>query len=416
MKIAIIGTGISGLGAAYMLHPHHEITVYEKNATPGGHSRTVDVKIEDTSIPVDTGFIVFNKRNYPLLTRLFDHLKVPVAKSNMSFGVSIQNGWLEYGSVGLRALFAQPENLINGHYLGMLRDIFTFNKRAVEFADSNISLGECLNQLGMRQWFRDYYLLAMGAAIWSTPLEQMLAFPASTFIRFFSNHGLLTINDQPQWYTVKGSSREYIKLLCAPFKDRIRLNCGAVRVTRTPEGVEVVDTEGHTERYDQIVFACQPAQVLKMLEKPTTRELSILSAFIYQPNRAVLHRDTSFMPKRRAAWSSWVYLSEQEKDKSPQVSLSYWMNNLQPLETRTPIIVTLNPAREPAAGTLHDSYDFEHPVFDGPAIAAQKRVCEIQGSDRLWYTGAWQRYGFHEDGLLSAVIVSSLMGIKAPWL
>ena len=417
MHVAIIGAGISGLGAAYLLHPHHTITVYEKNDYLGGHSRTVDVHTSDGVVPVDTGFIVFNYRNYPNLSGLFKHLGVEVAKSNMSFGVSINDGWLEYGTQQLAYVFAQSQNLFRPAFWKMLTDILRFNQDALRSIedDEKITLGQLLDRLNMGPWFRDYYLLAMGGAIWSTPLAHMLDFPAAAFIRFFENHGLLTVNDQPQWHTVVGGSREYVKKLSEPFKDCIRNHCGVQKVVRTGEGVEVVDVHGNSEHYDQVIFACHSDQALAILDNPLPLEKELIGAFRYQPNTAVLHRDTRFMPKRRKAWSSWVYLSEERQDKNPSVSLSYWMNNLQPLATNTPIIVTLNPGREPDPSLVHDRFTFEHPVFDQAAISAQSRLNEIQGTDRIWYCGAWHRYGFHEDGLWSAVNVAEQMGVPIPW-
>ncbi len=416
-RIAIIGTGISGLGAAYLLHPHHQITVYEKNAYIGGHSRTVQVKTEEGDVPVDTGFIVFNRRNYPLLTGLFEHLNVPVAPSDMSFGVSINNAWIEYGTRRLTDIFAQKRNLLRPAFWQMIVDILRFNKQAAAYLESDpaLTLGECLQKMQMGEWFRDYYLLAMGGAIWSTPVAEMLRFPAVTFIRFFENHGLLTVNDQPQWYTVVGGSREYVARLTKGFADKIRLNCGVVNVIRRAEAVTVVDTQGEARQYDEIVFACHADQALAMIENPTIAERRILSAFSYQPNRAVLHRDLSLMPKRKSAWASWVYLSETVKDASPNVSLSYWMNNLQPLATEQPLIVTLNPGREPDPALVYDDHWFEHPLFDTAAIRAQAEVPILQGRDRLWFCGAYQRYGFHEDGLSSAVAIANLMGIDKSW-
>jgi len=417
-KIAIIGTGISGLGAAYLLHPHHDIVVYEKNAYIGGHSRTVDVKTPEGVVPVDTGFIVFNYRNYPLLAKLFATLNVPVTKSDMSFGASIEDGWLEYGTRQPANVFAQKRNLLRPKFWGMMRDVLRFNKQARLYLerDSSITLGQCLDELRMGAWFRDYFLLAMGAAIWSTPLAQMLDFPARSFIRFFDNHGLLALNDHPQWYTVLGGSREYVGRLTAPFKNRIRLNCGVTQVTRTAGGVAVQDSQGNTECFDQALFACHADQALAMIQSSTPEEQRILSKFHYQPNRMVLHSDLSFMPKHKGAWASWVYLSEKREDKSSAISLSYWMNHLQPMATNMPVIVTLNPAHEPRKELIHDEFMFEHPLFDTAAIQSQAEISTIQGQDRLWFCGAYQRYGFHEDGLASAVALVKKMGIEPPWI
>lgn len=416
-KIAIIGSGISGLGAAYLLNDANDITVFEKNHYPGGHSRTVEVKTSEGVVPVDTGFIVFNYRNYPLLTGLFKHLEVPVAKSDMSFGVSIKNGWLEYGTQNVSNIIAQKRNLLRLPFWRMMRDVFRFNKQAKAYLErhDDVSLGQCLDELNLGRWFREYYILAMGGAIWSMPLKQMLDFPAKTFIRFFDNHGLLSVNDQPQWYTVEGGSREYVRRISAPFKDKIKLNCGVKRVTRSDVAVHLTDEKDTEHTFDQVIFACHSDQAMAMLEKPTEEEKRMVGSVRYQPNEMILHSDTRFMPKRKDAWASWVYLSHEIQDQKPSVSLSYWMNSLQPLKTATPMIVTLNPGMEPDSKLIHDRYQFEHPVFDKPAIEAQSAIADIQGKNRTWYCGAWQRYGFHEDGLLSAVNVCKQLGAGIPW-
>jgi predicted NAD/FAD-binding protein len=415
MKIAIIGSGISGLGAAHLLHDKHEITLFEKNATLGGHSRTVNAKVDGIDIPIDTGFIVFNKRNYPNLVSLFNQLGVPIAKSDMSFGVSVNNAWLEYGTRRPLDIFSQKMNLLRPQFWQMLRDIFKFNKQAKKYLTSDITLGKCLDELGLGNWFKAYYLLPMGASIWSMPIHEMLAFPAQSFIRFFDNHGLLTINDQPQWYTVKGGSQEYIKLLTAPFADNIKRNCGIKKVIRHNNHIELLDASGIKTTYDQVIFACHTDQILNILAQPTKAEQQIIGAIDYQTNEMVLHSDTSFMPKRQSAWSSWVYLSDTKEDQTSSISLSYWMNNLQPLATKKPMLVTLNPGREPDAAKVYDRYTFHHPVFDKKAIDAQGCLEKIQGVDRIWYAGAWQGYGFHEDGLLSAVKIAKKLGAHIPW-
>lgn len=415
MKLAIVGSGISGLGAAYLLSKDNDITIYEKNDYIGGHSRTVDLNIDGSVVPVDTGFIVFNYRNYPNLTGLFEHIGVPIEKSDMSFGVSIDNCWLEYGTRKPLDIFAQKRNLFRLQFWRMLLDIVKFNKNAKKYINSDVSLGQCLQELGMGEWFKDYYLLAMGGAIWSTPLQGMLDFPASSFIRFFDNHGLLTITQQPQWYTVKGGSKEYVKLLCKSFKDRIKLSCPVEKIIRRDGYVEILSGDGQIAVFDEVILACHSDQALKMLSQATDEEKNILGSVKYQPNQMFLHWDTSFLQKRKNAWSSWVYLSENKKDATNSVSLSYWMNNLQPLNTKKPIIVTLNPHRQPDKSKIFDEYTFEHPVFDEEAVNAQGQLDKIQGKDKMWYVGAWQRYGFHEDGILSAVNVAKKLGAKIPW-
>lgn len=414
MKIAIIGTGISGLGAAYLLNPHHDITVYEKDTRPGGHSRTIDITPGDRPVAVDTGFIVLNDRNYPNLNGLFRHLNVPIQKSDMSFGASIDDGFLEYGSKGM---FAQARNLLRPAYWGMIFDILRFNRKAVAYLDrtDDITLSECLDELRMGEWFRRYYLQAMGAAIWSCSVETILKFPARTFIRFFHNHGLLTVNGHPQWYTVTGGSRVYVEKLTASFRNKIRLGCGAVSVTRAQDDVSVTDTTGHTEKYDHVVFACHGDQALKILKDADTKERAILGAFTYQKNHVVVHGDASLMPARRRAWASWIYLSEKRRDENPSVSLTYWMNNLQNLPTEHDVFVTLNPGRTPAAHLIHDRHDFDHPVFTRQSVRAQTEIESIQNVNRVSFCGAHLRYGFHEDGLLSAVNIARRLGADIPW-
>lgn len=414
MKIAIIGTGISGLSAAYELNQLHNITVYERNAYVGGHSRTIDISRDGSLIPVDTGFIVYNERNYPLLVKLFKKLKVPVVKSDMSFGVSVADGQLEYGS---KNMFAQPSNIFCPAFWRMIWNILRFNRIASKKPKlyEGKSLKEFLDILNMGDWFKKYYLQAMGAAIWSCSVETILSFPASSFITFFKNHGLLTVNDHPQWFTVDGGSREYVTRLSESFSGKIKYLHPVISVKRDNGKALVTDVSGNIEEYDEVVFACHADEALKMIADASKIEKEVLSAFHYQNNRVVVHGDTSFMPKRKGAWASWVYLSENKIDKSPSVSLSYWMNNLQNLKTDIPVIVTLNPAREPLDSLLYEEHSFMHPVFTNQTHIAQQRIDEIQGNNKYWFCGAYQRYGFHEDGLMSAMKMVKKMGVDISW-
>lgn len=412
MKIAIVGSGISGLSAALLLSAQHDVTLFEKNEYCGGHSRTIDVGSRRQ--PVDTGFIVFNHTNYPHLTALFRYLDVPTQKSDMSFGASIAQGWLEYSSKGL---FGQPANWVRPAFWRMLLDILRFNRQAEHYlqAPPEVTLGQVLTDLRLGSWFRDYYLLAMGAAIWSCSVQTMLAYPASSFIRFFKNHGLLTVNNQPQWHTVSGGSREYVKRLRARLNGQVRTGCGVTSVTRQAEGVELTTADGQTQCFEQVVLAVHADEALQLLANPSLAEREVLGSFEYQPNEAVTHCDGSFMPRRRSCWASWVYLSESKSDPRPVVSLTYWMNSLQGIPADNPVFITLNPGRPPKPDLVYDRHVFSHPVFTTAAIQAQQRLPEIQGRDRIWYVGAWQRHGFHEDGLLSAVTVAQQMGITPPW-
>jgi predicted NAD/FAD-binding protein len=413
MKIAVVGSGISGLSAAYLLHHSHDVTVFEKNDYIGGHSRTIDIAAGSQPLAVDTGFIVYNERNYPLLTGLFRHLGVATEKSDMSFGASIAGGRMEYGS---KNIFAQKMNLLKPQFWRMIADILRFNRQAEKFINAdNMTLHECLDALRMGPWFRDYYLLAMGAAIWSCPTDKIMNFPASTFIRFFKNHGLLTVNAHPQWRTVTGGSRAYVQRLTEPFRHKIKTGTAIVSATRTADGVTLTTKTGEVHTFDHVIFASHANETLHIIKDPSEDEKSILGAFTYQPNTVVVHRDDSFMPRRKSAWASWVYLSDGTAGTEPAVSLTYWMNNLQNIAHDTPVFITLNPPQMPAADKTYNTHVFSHPVFDHNAIRAQSKIGDIQGKNRTHFCGAWQRYGFHEDGLMSAVSVARQLGADIPW-
>jgi uncharacterized protein len=432
MKIAVIGSGISGLSAAYLLSRRYDVTLFEKNDYLGGHTRTVMARPQaGIDIPVDTGFIVFNYRNYPLLAQLFAELDVPVHKSDMSFGLTADNGWLEYGTPKPWNVFAQKRNLARPYFWQMMGDVRKFFKKAPDYlaggskhtpGHTGPTLGECLDDMQVGDWFRRYFLLPMGAAIWSCPVDTMLNFPAESFLRFFHNHGLLTFTDQPQWYTVTGGAQEYIGRLTERFGGTI-VRQGATNVERSDDpdgaGVHVTTADGARHGFDQVVFACHADQALALLDAPTDAERDILSAFRFQKNRTVLHGDVSFMPKRRAAWCSWTYLLENrdggEPDAPPNVTMSYWMNRLQSLDPRFPLIETLNPVRAPDPALVYDTFEFDHPIFDTAAVAAQARIMDIQGSRNSWFCGAWQRNGFHEDGLWSAVRVATALNAAPDW-
>jgi len=416
MKIAVIGSGVSGLAISYLLNKKHNITLFEKNDYVGGHARTVEINDNGKMIAVDTGFIVFNKLNYPLLTSLFKYLDIKVIKSAMSFGVSIDQGAIEYGTNTISSFFSQKKNLISFSFWKMLYDIFRFNSKAKVTVEQNpsINLEQLLEILKLSSWFKKYYLLPMGGSIWSTSVEEMLNFPAITFINFFENHGLLSISNQPQWYTVEGGSKEYVKKFSQSFLEQIKLNAQIEKVVRGEDCIEIHHKNKIVDKFDHVILATHPDTSLKLLESPSKLEQDILGSINYQKNLMVLHSDVDFMPQRKNAWSSWVYLSNSNNSEK-QVSLSYWMNNLQRLDTSTPIIVTLNPATKPNKNLIYDVYEFEHPVFNQKAIDAQKNIFKIQGASRIWYCGAWQRYGFHEDGLLSAVNLAKKFDVDIPW-
>jgi hypothetical protein len=422
MRIAIIGTGITGLSAAWLLHRDHDIAIYEKDDRIGGHSNTVDAPTEygQASVPVDTGFIVFNDTTYPNLVALFDHLDVPIHDSVMSFAVSARGGALEYSGSSLWHLFAQPRNLLRPSHHGMIGDILRFYREAPRLLtlaanDDGPSLGAYLRQGGYGRTFVDDHLLPMGAAIWSSTCAEMLNFPARSFVQFCQNHGLLRVRGRPTWRTVVGGSRTYVNKLSAPFADRVRTRCGAVRVERTPRGVAVRDTRGQWDRFDQVVMACHADQALGMLGDADRQERAILGAFRYQENTAILHRDPSLMPRRRRIWSSWNYMSEDDQAGGTAACVTYWMNRLQNIDPRHPLFVSLNPRRAPAASETIARFSYDHPQFDQVAIATQGRLSEIQGQRGLWFCGSYCGYGFHEDGLAAGLSVGEALGGQRPW-
>jgi predicted NAD/FAD-binding protein len=415
-KIAIVGTGISGLGAAWLLNPDHEITVYEKAPRVGGHSRTVTVDYDGTAIPVDTGFIVFNRPNYPNLTSLFAYLGVTVHDSDMTFSASIDDGWLEWGARNLDAVYGQRRNLLRPRFALLVRDVMRFNAgaEAAVARHPHFTMDQLITHMGLGDWFRRFYILPMAGAIWSCPLREMLAFPARTLVQFFVNHHLLSARGQPQWYTVTGGAQEYVSRLTAPFTHRILINCGAAAITRRDCKVQIRDTHGETKIYDEVVLACHGDEALAMLEDAGNDERAALSPFRYQKNIAVLHRDASLMPRRKRCWASWVYTSDGKTD-DPRICVSYWMNSLQKIDPRYPLFVSLNPGRDIPEHLVFDRHEFDHPVLDTAAIAAQPRVQALQGTRQTWFCGAHLRHGFHEDGLASAVTVARLLGSAIPW-
>lgn len=415
-RIAIIGSGISGMGAGYLLHAAHDITLYEKAKDIGGHSRTRAVTHGDREIAVDTGFIVFNYRNYPHLSAMFRHLQVPTQKSDMTFAITINHGAIEWGAKNPNAVFGQRSNLLRPAFYGFIRDIFRFNARALKTAERHpeMTLGQLLDHLRVGDWYRRYFILPVGGAIWSCSLEDMLSFPALSFTRFFKAHGLLSVIGQPQWHTVKGGSVEYVKRLTAPYAGRIRTDCGAAAVTREGGKVQVTDTRGETAVYDQVVLACHGNEALALLKDASDDERRVLGAFRYSRNRMVLHKDESIMPRRRRCWASWVYHSELENPKDA-IPVTYWMNLLQHIDPAYPLFVTLNPHRAIAPEHVFEEHVFEHPIYSPEAVAAQAALPLIQGRNHTWFCGAHWRNGFHEDGLSSAVAVAEALGAEVPW-
>lgn len=410
-RIAVIGAGISGMGAAHMLAQRHQVVLFESENRLGGHARTV-LAGKRGDQPVDTGFIVFNYANYPNMAKLFAKLDVPVIKSNMSFGASLDGGRVEYGLASLGAVFAQKRNIVNPRFLGMMRDVVRFNAKAVEVAnDSDLTIGQFLDRLGTGKWFRDYYILPLSGAIWSTPTENIMDFPAKALIEFFKNHALLGVTGQHQWYTVKGGSVQYVQRLGAAMAGQgvdIRLGAAIDGVRRTIDGVEVKAKGAEWEAFDEVVMATHSDDSLALLSDASPAERAALGAVRYQPNDAVLHADTTVMPRRRACWSSWVYCEDMNKT-SDRIDLTYWMNSLQPIPQDDPLFVTLNSTRAIREDLIYDQVTFRHPVYDLGAVQAQQTIRAMNGTNNTWFCGAWMKNGFHEDGLSSAVDVVEAM-------
>ena len=406
-RVAVIGAGISGMGAAHALAQNHQVVLYESEKRLGGHART-RMAGPNADQAVDTGFIVFNYANYPHLTALFDHLDVPVVKSNMSFGASFGGGKLEYGLASLNALFATRSSIASPRFLRMVRDILHFNANGLEASrDETLTIGELLTKLKLSDFFRDHYLLPFSGAIWSTPKEKILDFPAYAMMKFFDNHALLGATGQHQWYTVDGGSREYVTRLGADMVRRgvdVRLDATINAVRRGPLGVEVKAHGGDWEMFDEVIFATHSDQALAILSDATALERSALGSVRYQPNKVILHSDTAIMPKRRSVWSSWVYSEDADRTAS-EIDLTYWMNSLQPWLKGDEMMVTLNTKRPIREDLIWDEVTLHHPVYDLEALAAQQVVAATNGSNRTWFCGAWMKNGFHEDGLSSAMDV-----------
>ncbi len=414
--IAVIGGGISGMGAAHMLSKTNNVTLFEAEPRLGGHARTI-IAGRHGDQPVDTGFLVFNYANYPHLTALFEDLDVPVTKSNLSFGASVGGGRLEYGLASLDAIFAQRRNAFDPRFLRMLRDIQHFNKAGLGIAraDHALTIGGLLDALGTGPWFRDYYLLPLSGAIWSTPTEKIMDFPAHAMMQFFENHALLNYTGQHQWYTVEGGSVQYVtRLENAMRAEGVEIRKGAPiqSVKRTGGGAAVKAHGADWEMYDAVIFATHSDDTLRLLEDPSAQEQRVLGAIAYQPNDVVLHADENIMPKRRKVWSSWVY-TEDAKAKSDRIDLTYWINSLQPVPQDDPHFVTLNTKRTIREELIYDQTTLRHPVYDLAALAAQEEARVMNGQQNTWFCGAWMRHGFHEDGLSSAVDVADAIMAQA---
>ena len=415
-RIAVVGSGIAGLSAAWLLGKAHEVALYEAEDRIGGHSNTVDAPSPHGPVAVDTGFIVYNEANYPNLTALFAHLNVPNKAAYMSFAVSLDGGALEYSSHGVGALFAQKRNYASPRFWRMIGDVLRFQKEApadlAEMETSGETLDAYLNRRGYGALFRDAHLLPQAAAIWSSSMSQMSEYPAASFVRFYMNHNLLTYDTRPTWRTVDGGSREYVQRILADFSGTVRHD-RVTGVARGRDAAAVRLKDGSLERFDAVVLAIHSDQALALLEAPTADERRLIGAVPYQKNRAVLHRDASLMPKRRKAWAAWNHLGHS--DRCGEGGVTYWMNDLQTLPGPN-LFVSLNPACEPDPATVLGEWDYEHPVFNRAAVAAQRELWSLQGARNVWFCGAWFGSGFHEDGLQSGLAVAEqLGGVRRPW-
>ena len=415
MRIAVIGAGISGLGAAWLLDKEHDVTIFEKQSRIGGHANTVEVNFNDKNVTVDTGFIVYNELNYPNLIGLFDKLNVPTKGSKMTFAVSLRNKALEYEGT-LRGLVAQPSNLFKARYWSMLNGLRKFYAHAYNYAQTSPideTLGEFIERCGFSQAFVDDHLLPMGAAIWSCPAETVLAFPARSFIQFMQNHKLMNYIDRPTWRTVSGGSREYVRRLVDDFTGKIVTDAKITSLRRENAGV-MISLEGEGDVFfDKVIMAAHADESLSLIADATETEAELLSQFKFQPNEVILHSDEALMPQRKATWAAWNYMTSSQQNGP--LSVTYWMNKLQSIPNETPLFVTLNPFTRPNPRLTHQTFSYDHPIFDKHAILAQERLGEIQGQRHLYFAGAWTKYGFHEDGIASAIKVAKSLGVSIPW-
>jgi predicted NAD/FAD-binding protein len=410
-RIAIVGTGISGLTAAWLLNRRHDITVFEREDRIGGHSHTVPIEENGNEIGVDTGFIVYNRRTYPNFSRLLELLEVPTQPSDMSFSFRDDASGLEYGAPEPWRLFAQPGNLFRPSFLGMLGEILRFYRQAADWladADEDVVLEEFLTAGKFSPAFIENHLYPVCAAIWSSPHAKMGEYPAAALFRFFHNHGLLSLTERPRWRTVTGGSRRYVDKLCAPFRDRIRTGTPVASIARDAAGVTLHPADGAPEKFDQVVLACHADQALAMLAEPTDQEARVLGAFPYAANETALHSDPRLMPRRRLAWSSWNYHRGAGDDRA--VTVTYDQNRLQRLRASRPYLVTLNMSADLNPSLVHARMTYEHPQYDARAVKAQEAIDELNGKNRTWYCGAYWGYGFHEDGVVSGLRVGRAFG------
>ncbi len=419
-RVAVIGAGISGLTSAWLLSTKYKVSLYERNDWHGGHAHTVDAQEteSDRSHPIDTGFVVYNEKNYPNLIALFNHFNVATQPTDMSFAVSLNQGELEYSGSGFNGLFAQRRNLLNPGHWRLLLDIVAFNKDAKAFLkqpETSLSLGEYLTQHQHSTKLQQHYLLPMGAAIWSCPVETMLNFPAYSFLKFCDNHGLLDLKNRPKWRTVSGGSKHYVSKILGEIQGTVELLQQADSVKRDANQV-LINSAGKEQSYDAVVFACHADEALTLLQQPTQAEQEILGCFKYEENETWLHTDERLMPESKRVWSCWNYLANWSKQNTPVMSATYWANRLHRLQCDTNFFISLNPPVAPAMDKVIARYNYSHPIFDHKAVAAQQQLERIQGDKMAWFCGSYAKYGFHEDGLTSAINTCGMLDVTPPWV
>ncbi len=417
-RIAVVGSGISALSAAWFLSQRYEVEIFEKDDRLGGHTNTVSVAENDKVLNIDTGFIVFNRPNYPNLTAMFEHLQVATENTDMSFAVSIDKGDLEYSGTNLNGLFAQRRNLLSPKHWSMILEIMRFNRQAKNDLKSSYALDQSLGVYLLEHEFspamRDHYRLPMAAAIWSCPVETMMQFPTRSFLQFFANHGLLNIEDRPQWETVTNGSGTYIDKIIQNSDFKIHLSSPVDKVEKQANGVKLTTASGKQDYFDAVVLGCHADQAWQMMDDDLKTEFAPLQHFEYQENMAYLHTDLALMPTRKAAWSSWNFLRDMQSPET-HVAVSYWMNQLQNLDTDQDYMVTLNPIDKPDPAKTLKEIRYEHPVFDKDAMQAQSQLMDLQGRSGIWLCGSYFGYGFHEDGLKSSVDLARLWNLSLPW-
>ena len=414
MKIGVIGSGVSGLVSALTLQEKFEVSLFEKNSKLGGHSNTVTIEQENNKYSVETGFIVLNDKNYPIFTSLLKHLNIGVNNSSMSFSVSVDKGQFEYSSSYI-GLLGQTKNIIDPKYWGMLRDINYFYTNAlkdVKDCPDNETLGQFLKRFNYSNKFIDYHLVPMTASIWSCPTKSILNFPIKSLLVFFENHKLLNIYNRPKWSTVNKGSREYVKKIQSLLKGKIYTNAKVNKISKSKEGIRVHYQDG-IKTFDKVILACHADQSSEILIEEFPEEANLLKDFKYQKNTSILHSDINFMPKRKSVWSSWNYITET--GNSGNLSITYWMNELQGINSPKPILLSLNPKILPNPDLIYGQYSYSHPILDNNAINIQKKLSSIQGKNNLWFCGAWTGFGFHEDGVKSAVEIANSHNIDLPW-